>query len=67
MGPLKGVLRGTNGPEKAKSRSFGDGNVIFGRQAQCDKIKQKETKLHCIFFGWVDNGHIPNIYSVSEK
>ena len=26
----------------AKSRSFGDRNIIFGKQAQCDKVKQKK-------------------------
>ena len=26
----------------AKSRSFGDRNIIFGKWAQCDKVKQKK-------------------------
>ena len=34
-GPLKGALMGPNGPYRAKSRSFGDRNIIFGK---CDKI-----------------------------
>ena len=38
-GPLKGVLRGPKGPLWAKSRSFGDRNIFFGKQAQCDKVK----------------------------
>ena len=42
MGPLKGALRGPKGPLRAKSRSFGDRNIIFGNQAQCDKVKQKK-------------------------
>ena len=29
-------------PLRAKSRSFGDRNIIFGKQAQCDKVKQKK-------------------------
>jgi len=30
-GPLKGALRGPKGPLRAKSRSFGDRNMIFGK------------------------------------
>jgi len=30
-GPLKGALRGPKGPLRAKSRSFGDRNIIFGK------------------------------------
>ena len=30
-GPLKGALRGPKGPIRAKSRSFGDRNIIFGK------------------------------------
>ena len=29
--PLKGALRGPKGPLRAKSRSFGDRNIIFGK------------------------------------
>ena len=38
----KGALRGLKGPLRAKSSSFGDRNIIFGNQAQCDKVKQKK-------------------------
>ena len=30
-GPLKGALKGPKGPLRAKSRSFGDRNMIFGK------------------------------------
>ena len=30
-GPLKGALRGPKGPLRAKSSSFGDRNIIFGK------------------------------------
>ena len=30
-GPLKGALRGLKGPLRAKSGSFGDRNIIFGK------------------------------------
>ena len=40
-GLLKGTLRGSKGPLRAKSRSFGDINIIFGKYALCDKVKQK--------------------------
>ena len=41
-GPLKGAMRGPKRPLKAKSRSFGDRNIMFGKYAQCDKVKQKK-------------------------
>lgn len=31
MGPLKGALSGPKGPLWAKSRSFGDRNIMFGK------------------------------------
>ena len=40
-GPLKGALMGPKGPLRAKSRSFGDRNIIYGKQAQYDKVKQE--------------------------
>ena len=41
-GPLKRALRGPKGTLRAKSRSFVDRNIIFGKYAQCDKVKQKK-------------------------
>ena len=43
MGPFK---RGPMGPKGLKgqgqSRSFNDRSIIFGKWAQCDKVKQKK-------------------------
>ena len=48
-GPLKGALRGPKGPLRAKSSSFCDRNIIFGKYAQCDEVKQKKLFFLKIF------------------
>ena len=37
------------GPLRAKRRSFGDRNMIFGKYAQFDKVKQKNILFLTIF------------------